>query len=175
MKIIDVEMQNRYISNVIFQFLSADFLNSSITSHLTIQFFYALLFFFGGGGYALHWFMYIHPLWFKFSRVTAADFCEWGCVNVNKSTSLHNVGPETCRTKKGFVRQPDGRPPGQQVTMLPFLHISGYNLVSIISSTLSTALGHLYGAPFVWKINSKSRCNKENVIFKIWSHVYAFK
>lgn len=160
MKIIDVEMQNRSISNVIFQFLSADFLNSSITSFSTI--FYALLFlfFFGGGGFlrvALVY--YIHPIWFKFSRVTAADFCEWGCVNVNKSTSLHNVGPETCRTKEGFVRQPDGRPPGQQVTMLPFLHISCYNLVSIISSTLSTALGHLYGAPFVWKINSKSRCN----------------
>lgn len=56
MKIIDVEMQNRSISNVIFQFLSADFLNSSITSFSTI--FYALLFFFGGGDfYALHWFI----------------------------------------------------------------------------------------------------------------------
>lgn len=61
MKIIDVEMQNRYISNVIFQFLSADFLNSSITSFSTI--FYALLFFLGGGGglrVALVY--YIHPI-----------------------------------------------------------------------------------------------------------------
>lgn len=53
MKIIDVEMQNRYISNVIFQFLSADFLNSSITSFSTIF----MLCYFWGDFYALHWFI----------------------------------------------------------------------------------------------------------------------
>lgn len=59
--------------------------------------------------------------------------------------------------------------------MFLFFYIFGYNLVLIILSSLFIVLGYLYGVLFVWKINLKLRCNKENVIFKIWSYVYVFK
>lgn len=61
-------------------------------------------FFLGGGGFlCVVLVYYIYLIWFKFLWVMVVDYCEWGCVNVNKLMLLYNVGLEICWIKEGFV------------------------------------------------------------------------